>query len=51
MMDHPIFGKLEIGRGGWNGSVQIPFFSEFDDIATALYTEKFGGYNYNGAAD
>jgi hypothetical protein len=51
MMDHPIFGRLEIGGEGWNGSEQIPFFSEFDDIATALYTEKFGGRNYNRAPD
>jgi hypothetical protein len=51
MKDHPIFDRLELGGEGWNGSVQIPFFSKFDDIATALYTEKFGGYNYNRASN
>jgi hypothetical protein len=51
-MDHPIFGTLRlVQHDGWIGSLQIGFFSEFDDVATALYVEKFGGFNYNEAAN
>ena len=42
-MDHLRFGAISEAPRGWSGAVQIGFFSGFDDVASALLAEKFGG--------
>ncbi len=50
-MDHPVFGPIQWSQGdGWIGTVQVGFFSEFDDVASALFAEKLGGYDSSKTA-
>ena len=47
-MDHPVFGPIQcFAADGWVGTVQVGFFSEFDDVASAWLAEKFGGRDYS----
>jgi Domain of unknown function (DUF6985) len=48
-VEHPVFGTLESAEGIWKGRVRIEFFSDFDDVASALYVQRFGGFDYNKA--
>ncbi len=50
-MDHPLFGTISEAPRGWSGAVQIGFFSEFDDVASAPLAEKSGGRDYRKTAD
>jgi hypothetical protein len=52
-MDHPVFGAIRPEAQGerWLGTVEIGFFAGFDDGASALFAQKFGGYDYSKTTD
>jgi hypothetical protein len=47
VMKHPLFGKIVWSGDRWKGRVRIPFFCDFDTIASAELAEECGEFDTN----